>query len=79
MPTALGKLIIRHAGPLSMDLWKRNVPTGGQIEVLSRAISDQDDALSREAALKLAWMDPDHPDAAHLLRILGERTHRTLN
>ena len=72
--TALGDLIVRHAGPLSADLLLRNVETGSRISELSLAIIDQDDALSREAALKIAYMDPGHPDAVQLIRILDGRT-----
>ena len=73
-PTALGNLIVMHAGPLSLDLLNRNVPTGGHVMTLSRAISEQDDALSRDVALKLAQMDPGHPDAVQLIRMLDTRT-----
>jgi hypothetical protein len=78
-PTFLGNLIVRHAGPLSLDLLNRNVETGGQVGALSQAIVDCDDAKSREAALKLEQLDPGHPDAVQLLDLLRAHTTRELN
>lgn len=78
-PTFLGNLIVRHAGPLSISLLNRDVATGGQVTVLSQAIVDRNDPLSREVALKLALLDPGHPDAVQLVDLLKAHTPRELN
>jgi hypothetical protein len=71
-PTFFGRLIVKHAGPLSAYLMNRNVETGNHISVLSQAIVDRDDDRSLEAALKLAQIDPSNPDAIQLLHLLKE-------
>ena len=70
IPTFLGNMIAIHAGPLSIDLLDRNLPTAGHVMALSCAIIDRDDARSREVALRLAQMDPGHPDAVQLIQML---------
>lgn len=77
--TFLGKLIVIHAGPLSKDLLDSNIETGGQVGALSQAIVDCNDARSCEVALKLAQMDPGHPDAVQLVDLLRTHAPRELN
>ena len=77
-PTNLGHLIARHAGPLSIDLLRRDFQTDGQVSALSRAIQNRDDPQSRAVALSLARMDPGHPDAVRLLALLDARSPEAL-